>query len=109
MNPSVLNTVCVVVITLILSYFSLIFGELVPKRIAMQKTEAVARAVSGVIFGFATITRPIVWLLSVSTNGVLRLLRIDPTPRLRKSPRKTSACARTSPRKRAPSPRPRAK
>ena len=44
----------------------------------MQKTEAVARAVSGVIFGFATITRPIVWLLSVSTNGVLRLLRIDP-------------------------------
>ena len=78
MNPSVLNTVCVVIITLILSYFSLVFGELVPKRVAMQKTEAVARAVSGVIFGFATITRPIVWLLSVSTNGVLRLLRIDP-------------------------------
>lgn len=53
MNPSVLNTVCVVIITLILSYFSLVFGELVPKRVAMQKTEAVARAVSGVIFGFA--------------------------------------------------------
>lgn len=77
-SPSALNTVCVVLITIILSYFTLVFGELVPKRVAMQKTDAVARMVSGVILGFSTLTRPLVWLLTISTNAVLRLMRIDP-------------------------------
>lgn len=78
MNQNVLNTVCVILITIILSYFTLVFGELVPKRVAMQKTDAVAKVVSGVILGFSTVMKPLVWLLTVSTNGVLRLCRIDP-------------------------------
>lgn len=74
----VLNTLAVVLITIILSYFTLIFGELVPKRVAMQKSDQVARAVCGIINGISKVVKPVVWLLSVSTNGVLRLMRIDP-------------------------------
>lgn len=73
-----LNTMMVVLITIILSYFSLVLGELVPKRIAMKKTEAVARLAVGPVTAVATVFRPIIWFLSVSTNGVLRLLHIDP-------------------------------
>ena len=75
---NVLNTLAVVLITIILSYFTLIFGELVPKRVAMQKSDQVARAVCGIINGISKVVKPVVWLLSVSTNGVLRLMRIDP-------------------------------
>lgn len=78
MDAEVLKSVCVVVITLILSYFTLVFGELVPKRVAMQKTDAVARLVCSVVIGFAAIFRPVVWLLTLSTNLVLRLIGIDP-------------------------------
>ena len=74
-----LDTLCVVLITLILSYFTLIFGELVPKRIAMKKTEAVARGICGIIGGVAAVLKPIVWLLTKSVNFVLRLCGIDPT------------------------------
>ncbi len=73
-----LEAIAVVVITLILSYFTLIFGELVPKRIAMKNAEAVALGVSGVITAISRLFAPIVWLLSVSTNAVLRLLGVDP-------------------------------
>ena len=73
-----LNTITVIIITIILSYFSLVLGELVPKRIAMKKTEAVARMTVGPVCVIATVCRPIIWLLSKSTNGVLRLLHIDP-------------------------------
>ena len=55
-----LDTMAVVVITIILSYFTLIFGELVPKRIAMQKSLEVARFSSGVISGVAVIMKPII-------------------------------------------------
>lgn len=72
------DTVSVVIITLILSFFTLVFGELVPKRIAMKKSEKLARAVSGVINALTAVFRPIVWLTSVSTNGVLRLLGMNP-------------------------------
>lgn len=73
-----LETIAVIVITLILSYFTLVFGELVPKRIAMKKAEAFALGISGTISGISKLFAPIVWLLSVSTNAVLRLLGIDP-------------------------------
>ena len=72
------NTLSVVVITIVLSFFTLVFGELVPKRVAMRKTEQVARFSCGVVSALAQVMRPIIWLLTVSTNGVLRLLRIDP-------------------------------
>lgn len=77
-STTMLNTIIVVVITIILSYFSLVFGELVPKRIAMKKTEGVARFTVGTVTAVATIFKPIIWFLSVSTNATLRLLGIDP-------------------------------
>ncbi len=76
---STLNTLAVIVITLILSYFTLIFGELVPKRIAMKKSEQLALAISGLVSAISVLCKPIVWFLSLSTNAVLRLCGIDPT------------------------------
>lgn len=73
-----LDTLSVIVITLILSYFTLILGELVPKRIAMKKAERVARAVCGVITVLSVILKPVIWFMTVSTNGVLRLFGINP-------------------------------
>ena len=75
---STLETISVVIITLILSYFTLIFGELVPKRIAMKKSEELSLALSGLIYGISVLCTPLVWLLSVSTNAMLRLVGIDP-------------------------------
>ena len=72
------HTLSVILITLILSYFTLIFGELVPKRVAMRKSEAVARFTCRVVAFLAAVMRPVIWLLTVSTNGVLRLVHIDP-------------------------------
>lgn len=74
----VVNNISIILITLILSYITLVLGELVPKRIAMKKPEAVASAVSGIIMFFSVMLKPVVWLLSVSTNGILRLLGINP-------------------------------
>lgn len=73
-----LDAIAVVIITLILSYFTLIFGELVPKRVAMRKAESLALAISGLISAIARLFAPIVWFLTASTNTVLRLLGIDP-------------------------------
>ena len=77
-SESLLSTLSVIVITIILSYFTLIFGELVPKRIAMKKADAVARAVSGVITALSVVLKPVIWFLTISTNGVLRLFGINP-------------------------------
>lgn len=77
-SESLLNILSVIVITIILSYFTLIFGELVPKRIAMKKADAVARAVSGVITALSVVLKPVIWFLTISTNGVLRLFGINP-------------------------------
>ena len=75
---SALEAVAVVVITLILSYFTLVLGELVPKRLAMKRSEQLALGISGLVSGISAVFKPIVWLLTVSTNGVLRLLGVDP-------------------------------
>lgn len=77
-SPSVLNGISIIVITMILSYFTLVFGELVPKRVAMKKTEGIALGMSGILYWVAKVFAPIVWLLTKSTNGILRLLRINP-------------------------------
>ncbi len=73
-----LDVIAVVLITLILSYVTLIFGELVPKRIAMKRSEQIAMGISGIVSGISVAFKPLVWLLSVSTNLVLRLCGIDP-------------------------------
>src|SRR5690554_5715114 len=73
-NISMSPTVAMVLVTLILSYFSLVFGELVPKRIALRKPEKVALRSAGIIKGLMIISSPFVKLLSRSTNLVLKLL-----------------------------------
>ena len=73
-----LDTVCLILITLILSFFMIVLGELAPKRIAMQNPDKVARMSCGVINFVSKLFKPIVWLLTVSTNGILRLCRINP-------------------------------
>lgn len=78
LSPNVIKAVAVILITLILSFFTLVLGELVPKRIAMKRAEVVASAAVGVIRFTAAVMKPVVWLLSVATNGLLRLLGFDP-------------------------------
>lgn len=75
---NILKSVSIVVITLILAYFNLVFGELVPKRIAMKKAESMALGMSGMLYTVSKVFSPLVWLLTVSTNGILRLLGLNP-------------------------------
>ena len=64
--------------TLAVVYLSLVLGELVPKRIALQRSAGVALAVGPALDRFATVVRPVIWLLSVSTNAVVRLFGGNP-------------------------------
>lgn len=73
-----LNAIAVVVITLVLSFITLVFGELVPKRLAQRKAEKIALSLSSLITGISRFFSPLVSLLTASTNGVLRLFGIDP-------------------------------
>ena len=75
---SVIDTVSVIVITLILSYFTLVLGELVPKRVAMKHKEKLAGATVSIMSGLAVILKPIIWFLTASTNVILRLFGINP-------------------------------
>ena len=72
------ETVCLVLVTIIVSYFSLVLGELAPKRMAMQKAESFSFRVVGILLVIAKITRPVVWFLSFSTNLIVRLFGMDP-------------------------------
>ena len=76
LSLTTLDTLAVIVITLILSYFTLIFGELVPKRIAMQKPYEVSKLSCGVVLAVAKVVKPVVKFLSMSTNAVLRILHL---------------------------------
>ena len=67
-----------IVLTLIISYCSIVISEMVPKRIAMQRTEQIARAVVPAIDVFAKVCKPIIWLIGKNTNGIVRLLGFDP-------------------------------
>src|SRR3954454_9274976 len=69
------STVSLVLVTAVISYVSLVLGELVPKRVALQKAEAISLVVAPVLDRIATVARPVIWLLSRSTNAVVRLLR----------------------------------
>ena len=72
------ETVALVVLTLLIAYLSVVLGELVTKRLALQKSAGVAEAVAPVLDRFATLMRPVIWLLSVSTDALVRLLGGDP-------------------------------
>ncbi|MFD1860467.1 HlyC/CorC family transporter [Aeromicrobium camelliae] len=71
-------TLATVLLTLVIAYLSLVLGELVPKRLAIQRNAEFAYAVAPVLDKFATVMRPVIWLLSVSTNALVRLLGGDP-------------------------------
>lgn len=73
-----LRTLSVILITLLLSYVTLVFGELVPKRVAMRKPEDLALRITPMVRLISALFAPIVWLLTHSTNLVLRLCGIDP-------------------------------
>ena len=77
-SAAVLETFAVFVITLVLAYFNLVFGELVPKRVGMKKAESMALGMSGMLTMVSRFFAPLVWLLTASTNGILKLLGIDP-------------------------------
>lgn len=74
----IISVLSVIVITILTSYFSLVLGELAPKRIAMQIPEKISYRVVGILLGFAKITKPFVKFLSLSTNAVVRLFGFDP-------------------------------
>ncbi|MDR3552788.1 MAG: hemolysin family protein [Clostridia bacterium] len=78
LSPSLVKVIAVIVITLLLSYFTLVFGELVPKRIAMQNSEAIALRVARMLHIISTVFKPFVSFLALSTNTVVRMLGIDP-------------------------------
>lgn len=76
-SPAVLKILSVVVVTILLSYFTLVFGELVPKRIAMKNPEEIARSIIGILHGVSVLFRPFVSLLSHSTNAVARIFGVS--------------------------------
>ena len=75
---NIIETAAIILITIIMSYFSLVFGELAPKKIGMQKSEKVAYKVVGILLFVMKATKPFVKLLAMSTNGIVRLFGIDP-------------------------------
>lgn len=77
-SPSIINGASTFIVTLILSYFSLVLGELVPKKIAMQKAEEISFKVVGILRSTAIIFSPFIKFLSASTNLVVRILGFDP-------------------------------
>lgn len=78
LSPATIDTIALILITLILSYLTLVFGELVPKRVAMKKAETLALGMSGLISFISKVFAPLVWLLTASTNCILKLFGIDP-------------------------------
>jgi putative hemolysin len=78
LGEETLNSITVILITLVLSYFTLVLGELVPKRLAQHSPEKIARLVCPIVSAIKTVLKPIIWVLTKSTNLCLRICRIDP-------------------------------
>lgn len=77
LSVEVWKVIAVVLITIILSYFTLVFGELVPKRLAMKNSEKIAYATIGVISFISKVTRPFVKLLTFSTNSISKIFGVN--------------------------------
>lgn len=78
-NESIIRSISMIIITIILSYFTLVFGELIPKRIAMQKAEFFSRIAVGPLIAISRITSPFVKFLTASTNFFIKLLGGNPS------------------------------
>ncbi len=72
------NTISLVTVTIVIAYVSLVLGELVPKRLALFRTETIALWSAAIVDYIAMAFRPIIWLLSKSTDQVVRIFGIDP-------------------------------
>jgi putative hemolysin len=81
LSATAAESLSVAALTLVIAYLSLVLGELVPKRFALQRSAGVSLAVAPTLDRFATVMRPVIWLLSVSTNAVVRLLGGNPSAR----------------------------
>jgi putative hemolysin len=79
MSSGVADTISLVLITIVISYVSIVIGELTAKRLALQRAEGVALALAPLVDFTARAARPVIWLLGVSTNIVVRVLGGDPT------------------------------
>lgn len=73
---ALLNNIAVIIITLILTFMTIVFGELIPKRIAQQKSYEVAKACCGIIGVISVIFKPIILLISGTTNLILRMMKL---------------------------------
>ncbi len=78
LSAGLAGTLALVVVTALISFVSLVLGELVPKRLALQRAEGISLFVAPVLDRIAALARPVIWLLSQTTNGVVRLLGLDP-------------------------------
>ncbi len=78
LSSGVADTLALVVVTLVISYVALVLGELAPKRVGLQRAESIALAVAPSVDRLARYSRPVIWLLSRSTDGIVRLLGGDP-------------------------------
>ena len=78
LSPSILDAISVAIITVALTYFTVLLGELIPKRIAMKKAEQLALGMSRLIYMLSRLFAPAVWFFTVSANSLLRLMGIDP-------------------------------
>jgi putative hemolysin len=79
LSSGVADTISLVLITLVISYVSIVIGELTAKRLALQRAEGVALALAPLVDFTGRVARPVIWLLGVSTNVVVRVLGGDPT------------------------------
>jgi putative hemolysin len=79
LSASVARTVSLIIVTVIISYVSIVLGELTAKRFALQRTESIAMALAPMVDFIARIARPVIWLLGASTNVLIRLFGGDPT------------------------------
>lgn len=80
-DPETASVIGVIALTLLIAYLSLVFGELAPKRLALQRAEGFALVVAPIISALALIFRPIIWVIGVSSDLVVRLAGGDPTKR----------------------------
>ncbi len=77
-NPGVAGSLSVVLVTVLIGYVTLVFGELAPKRLALQRTEGISLVAAPVLEGLARVVRPVIWLLGRSADVAVRLAGGDP-------------------------------
>jgi len=75
-SPDILHGLTVVLVMTLVTYFTLVFGETVPKSIAFRNPELITVACAPLMKGIATILHPLVWVLSISTKGIMRLFGV---------------------------------